>query len=126
MKLRSYRKLKDIGETFIDQACGDMRLTLAALVHIGSEPGGLAKQSNKLEIQHSGLWSRLGEKRRGDNMEPNETLKLAGDMKALRAEHGTTYARKQFKKIVAGELEKAKTGEIINLSSLFCAKEALE
>ena len=58
--------------------------------------------------------------------EAKETLKLAGDMKALRAEHGTDYARKRFRQIVAQEFEKAKTGEVINLSSLFCAKESLE
>ena len=55
----------------------------------------------------------------------NETLKLAGDLKAVGAEYGKKRARKEFLRRVDSEFARAKKGETIDLTSLLCGAEAV-
>ena len=57
--------------------------------------------------------------------EKKETLRLAGDLKAVGAEYGKKRARKEFLRRMDGEFKKAEAGEIINLTSLMCGAEAV-
>ena len=55
----------------------------------------------------------------------NETLKLAGDLKAVGSEYGKKAAKKRFNAVVDEQFKKAKSGEVINLTSLFCGAETI-
>ena len=55
----------------------------------------------------------------------NETLKLAGDIKAVGQEYGKAKAKKRFNAVVDEQFKKAKQGETIDLTSLFCAAETI-